>query len=242
MVKIMKDLTTKDDWEDMKSEGWVRDLPLKGIFHNYLTKTNGRAIEIGCVPGQFLAYICREFGYFPEGIDYVKNAGKITGQTLKNNGLNKFKIHQADFRTWKTNKKYDLVCSFGFIEHFSNPEDIMKKHIALLKNDGKLIVEVPNFGGFKGWLQKTFDTENYNKHNSKVMNLEFYKKVAEKNKLKIIHLGYSEGFKIWWVNKNPTLYQKIVHHFFKIISLATQNLNMNNRLSTFIVFAAEKNK
>lgn len=236
----MDDLTTPDDWENVESGGWVRDLPIKNIFRKYLNKTKGTAIEIGCVPGKFLAYICREFGYFPEGIDYVKNAQKITAQTLLNNGISEFNIYQADFRAWKSDKDYDLVCSFGFIEHFGNPEEILNKHVDLLKKGGKLIVEVPNFGGFKGWLQKTFDTESYYKHNPHVMNLDFFRKFAEKTHLKIIFLGYSDGFQIWWTNKNPTLYQKILHHFFKIISLATQNIDINNRLSTFIVLVASK--
>jgi len=236
----MKDLTVERDWEDMESEGWIKDLPIKNLLHKYLSKTKGTALEVGCVPGQFLAYISREFGYFPEGIDYVKDAKEITGKTLQNNGIKKFNIYQTDFRTWKPKKKYDLVCSFGFIEHFKNPEEIMKKHAALLKRGGKLLVDVPNFGGFRGWFQKTVDTENYNKHNPEVMNIQFYQKFTEENNLKILYLGYSPGFKLWWINQHPTLYQKIIHHFFKIISLATENLNMNNRLSPFIVFIAEK--
>lgn len=236
----MDDLTSKEDWENVESEGWVTDLPIKKILRKYLTKTRGKAIEIGCVPGKFLSYICREFGYFPEGIDYLKNAEKITGQTLINNGLKEFNIYQADFRTWKSEKKYDLVCSFGFIEHFSNPEEILEKHVALMKKGGKLVVEVPNFGGFKGWLQRNFDPESYYKHNPRVMNIDFFRKFAEKSHLIIKYLGYSDGFKIWWTNRNPTVYQKAIHHFFKIISLATQNVEMNNKLSTFIVFVAEK--
>jgi SAM-dependent methyltransferase len=240
MIGKTEDLTTEKDWENVVSQPNVEDIPFKDIFHKYLSKTRGTALEIGCVPGQFLAYICRKFGYFPEGIDYVKNTKKTTAETLRNNSLNNFKIHKADFRKWKPSKKYDLVCSFGFIEHFSNPLKITEKHIALIKNGGKLFIEVPNFSGFKGWLQKTFDTENYKKHNTQVMNLEFYENIAKENNLKIIYLGYYGGFKIWWVNKHPTLYQKLVHHSFKLISLATENLKMNNRLSPFIVFIAEK--
>jgi 2-polyprenyl-3-methyl-5-hydroxy-6-metoxy-1,4-benzoquinol methylase len=44
------------------------------------------------------------------------------------------------------------VISFGFIEHFDNPENVIQKHLDLLKPGGILIVGVPNFTGIHGIL------------------------------------------------------------------------------------------
>jgi len=53
--------------------------------------------------------------------------------------------------------KFDIVASFGFIEHFTNWVEILESHISLLNNNGYLIVEVPNFiGPFQHWLHAKF--------------------------------------------------------------------------------------
>jgi len=106
------------------------------IFKSFLLEkkisSKNIALEIGCVPGIFLGYLCKNFGYFPEGIDFVKDSKKITQGTLKKFGINKSIVYEEDFLGWKPTKKYDLVCSFGFIEHFKDTTRIILKHVTLL--------------------------------------------------------------------------------------------------------------
>lgn len=67
-----------------------------------------------------MAYIARNFGYFPEGINYVEGTRAIVKQALQNNGIDDSKIYEDDFISWKPPKQYDLVFSGGFIEHFTD--------------------------------------------------------------------------------------------------------------------------
>jgi len=42
---------------------------------------------------------------------------------------------------------FDIVFSMGFIEHFSDLDSIVGKHVELLKKHGILLLGVPNYRG-----------------------------------------------------------------------------------------------
>jgi len=247
-----KNLTNKEFWKgfwNINNKGIIpeikpindNEIPFSGIFRKHLRKSNARAIEIGCYPGSFIAYIAKKFGYFPEGIDFVERNEEVCAQTFKANGLNDYKIYNEDFLKWKTKNKYGLVSSFGFIEHFSNPEEIVKRHIDLLDSHGTLILEVPNFNGLRYWIAKHTDRETLDKHNMEVMNLEFYRKISQKYNLKVKYLGYIGKFEYTWANYHPSLFQKIFYYPFKILSKATLNHQFKNKfLSSWLLFIAER--
>lgn len=45
-----------------------------------------------------------------------------------------------------TEKGFDFICMFHVLEHFNNPSMALKKIKGLLKKNGSLFIEVPNFG------------------------------------------------------------------------------------------------
>lgn len=246
LLKMAKILASKEYWDKIK--GVSRDFKKKGVFEELFSRylknagKNKVAIEIGCVPGLYLAYVCKNFGYFPEGIDFVRDSEKITGQTLRNFGLNKYRIHTKDFLEWKPARKYDLVLSFGFIEHFLNPDEIIKRHIKLLKKGSKIILEVPNFGNGQKCLHYCLDRENLSRHNTKVMNTSYFKGVAKKYNLKIDYLGYYGGlFNFWQENENANIAQKIVYYILTHMGNITKKISLNNKyFSPYLIMVAEK--
>ena len=241
-------LTSKKTWKSRETFGVVRFVWFADLFKKYLRKSNGEiCLEIGCVPGKFLAYICKTFGYFAEGIDYLEDSEKITGTTLKNNGINYYKIYKADFMDWDPPERYDLVCSFGFIEHFTGSlnKKVIKKHIKLVKPGGKLIVEVPNFRYCQYFVYYILNRGLSRIHNKETMNLTYYKNIARDNNLKILYLGYWGGpfeFLGEFVKySNLNLLQKLFYIILIIIKKTKILKNTRNCfLSPFIVFIAEK--
>jgi SAM-dependent methyltransferase len=223
-------------------------VPFEGVFFKYLNKVDGKTcLEVGCVPGRYLVYICKNFGYFVEGIDFAKNTKSITELTLRENNIYDYIIYESDFTTWKSSKQYDLVCSFGFIEHFSGSteKEIIKKHIELLKPGGKLILEVPNFNYGQYIIHALLDFRILKSHNIKTMNLSYYKKIAKNYGLKILYLGYWGGvFDFWAKTDHMNCIQKAIYWVLTRIkwSIAkTPIQNYNNRFfSPYIVFVAEK--
>lgn len=240
----MEELTQEKDWSSLnRKASKIEKHEFDGILEKYLKKSEGTALEIGCVPGNILARICEKFGYFPVGIDYDKRTLEIFPNTLEKHGLNNYEVHMYDFNKWKTDSKYDLVCSFGFIEHFENAKEIVKKHVDLLKDKGKLIIEIPNFGGFNGFLHKLVDKPSLDKHNTSIMNLDFFKEVVEENNLKVLYLGYYGSWHFQWGygrRKTANIFQKGIYAFLKLISKITRHIKMRNKLSNYIFLIAEK--
>lgn len=117
---------------------------------------------------------------------------------LKSTEIN---IIEADLFTYQPTEKYDLVSSFGLIEHFENTKEIIEKHLIFLNDGGTLFITLPNFKGVNGWVQKNFDKYNYDKHNMGCMDLSFLSLMAKDLGLKDVKTYYTGGFSTWLENK-----------------------------------------
>jgi 2-polyprenyl-3-methyl-5-hydroxy-6-metoxy-1,4-benzoquinol methylase len=110
------------------------------FFRRY--KKRGRILDIGCGQGYFLL-ACQRLGYVVEGMDisdesasYVRNELKIPVATGS--------IKDTKFQS----NSYDVITMWHFLEHVPNPKIYIDKARQWLKNDGFLVVDVPNYEGF----------------------------------------------------------------------------------------------
>jgi len=77
-------------------------------------------------------------------VDYSKEAIKLLSKQVKKQKSN-LKICQADIRNLPfKDKHFDLVFSQGVLEHFKNPDEVLKEQYRVLKHNGLIIIEVPN--------------------------------------------------------------------------------------------------
>ncbi|MEO6148792.1 MAG: methyltransferase domain-containing protein, partial [Mucilaginibacter sp.] len=131
------------------------------------------AIELGGFPGYYAIYLKKYQKLDTTLFDYYIHPG-IIKQLLNTNGLTEsdITIIEADLFNYTPEKQYDLVTSFGLIEHFNDTKAIIETHLQFLKPGGALFITLPNFTGVNGWVQRSFDIENYNKHNINSMNLQ----------------------------------------------------------------------
>ena len=105
-------------------------------------------------------------------LDYVVIPDAIASvESINGLPLGSINLIQEDFFSFDSDIKYDIVCSFGFVEHFEDTEPVLRRHCHLVKPGGRLLITMPNFLGLNGLLHKWFDPENYNKHNLKAMDL-----------------------------------------------------------------------
>lgn len=245
---MKNEITSKEYWEQtevLNSGDREIPSPLAKLFKKVLKKNEREgavALEVGCCPGTFLSYLCKEFNYLPEGVDYATGAAEITKKTLRKAGLPEATIHQEDFFNWDTKKKYNLVSSFGFVEHFRDASIGADKHIDLLKEDGVLVLEVPNFTNGQYHLHYWLDRENLERCNIKAMHISFLKDLVKRHNLKVEYLGYVGGiFDFWWENDNPNLFQKIIATLLRPVAYIGRRIPLNNRIfSPFIVLIARK--
>lgn len=186
-------------WEESKpKEGFIP--PYHALFERHLKKNRKwTCFEIGCVPGNYLMYFHQNYGYQPAGIDYSEKIKAVrkyfAGQRIP------VELYNDDFFKFKPVKKYNVVYSIGFVEHFGDPEKVFKRHVDLLATNGFLIISMPNFRNLQYYLHKIFDAETLKTHNFEVMHPELWKRLAEKHSLKILYCDYFETFDYWVVNR-----------------------------------------
>jgi 2-polyprenyl-3-methyl-5-hydroxy-6-metoxy-1,4-benzoquinol methylase len=243
-MKNNKTYTEKEYW--MEAQGG----PIKSVI--YLNKSNiiykwvrktldsnlnrinkiNTAIEIGCYPGKFLTILDKEIEI--NGIDYIPEV-----ESLKNlfdkEGFTVGEFINTDFLTFEIQKKYDCVMSFGFIEHFSDWEDVMKKHFDMVNDGGIVFIEVPNFKGLFQLIPRfLFDKENFKRHNLSSMNIEKWTKLAESNGLKVLDSGYFGGYDMWIEKKDRTIWEiKIFNLVMGILRFLVKILRKINKESKY---------
>jgi 2-polyprenyl-3-methyl-5-hydroxy-6-metoxy-1,4-benzoquinol methylase len=195
--------------------------PLTLLIKKYIpaAKENQQAFEIGCFPGRFLC-VLGDLGYVLSGVDttpYIvsfQNSLEVLG----------YQTNSFENKNYKDAQKacYDVVASFGFIEHFKNWEEVIKDHIDFLAPKGYLIITTPNFKGFFQYLYHSlFDKENLNRHVIASMSPKKWRKILESRQLEVIASGYV-GHDFWNESKHYNLFyrfaNKLTQCLFKFVN------------------------
>ena len=163
-------------------------------LREHLRGATGDAIEIGCAPGKWLAFLSKELGLNVHGIEYSDSGMAATVENFRLLNLDISSIKTGDFFKINPEPKFDVVMSLGFIEHFDNPNYVLDLHLKWLKPGGILVIGVPNFTGINGTIQKILDKSIIDKHNLNIMNLEYFTSLTKTFNLNTIFLGYICSF------------------------------------------------
>lgn len=98
-------------------------------------KKSGDVLDVGC-----------GFGLFSNLM--LKNGFKVWAiePTLKTHYL-KHSVYKTSFQAFfkKNRRKYDIVVLTDVIEHFENPKYILKNIKSILKNNGIVVIQTPNY-------------------------------------------------------------------------------------------------
>lgn len=208
-------------------------------------------MEIGGAPGSIMAYMHNRHGLEVSTIDFCSK--EITDNYLKSRKINSYSIYEADFIQLDISDykdKYDLVSSWGFIEHFDLDTcgKLIRKHKALVADGGYLIIELPNIRKFNWLLYRIFNKELLDIHNLDVMNLSFLKeRITEGNDFKLLYSNYYLTSFLGFSSSNEFFER---HRIIKWIFGKLQSLsrvlhidNIKNRFfSPYIVMIAQKVK
>lgn len=199
------------------------------------------AIEIGCYPGRYLS-VLGDLGYELFGIDRVSRINEIPTLFKKHN----YKIGSfwnEDFLHFKCKTKFDVVFSAGFIEHFTNWEEVFEKHCSLVKDNGLLVIETPNFiGKFQLLLHTIFDKNNLSRHHIPAMEINDWEKILKKQNFEIIQKGFFGKIDFWNEDPPSNKFSRICLKRIKQLLKYSRNiLPENKRLySPFIGIIAKK--
>ncbi|MDB5087870.1 MAG: Trans-aconitate 2-methyltransferase, partial [Mucilaginibacter sp.] len=200
--------------------------------------------ELGGFPGYYATYLKKYQKLDTTLFDYYINQDLIN-QLLEKNGLKPGDINiiEADLFNYQPEKIYDMVLSFGLIEHFNDTKAIIETHLQFLKPGGVLFITLPNFKSVNGWVQRKFDKENYDKHNINSMDLQLLKDSCKQLGLKEIESYYHGRFTVWLENKSEQskVAKAIVRAIWFAGKIATRIVPVESKsLSPYIVLKAVK--
>lgn len=99
-------------------------------------KKTGDVLDVGCGFG-LLSSILIKNGYCVESIEPYQKT-----QYIRNSLVHKIKLEEF-FK--KNNKQYDIVVLADVLEHFKKPKEIIEKIKRILKNEGLVVIQTPNY-------------------------------------------------------------------------------------------------
>lgn len=115
-----------------------------------LYKPSGKILDIGCGSGFFIQ-LAKKKGYDTYGVELNKEAVEYARKTFSLN-IQNIDLVAANF----PDNYFDIITCSQLLEHIAKPNDLLKEIHRILKDDGILMIEVPNFAGFvvKIWKDK----------------------------------------------------------------------------------------
>jgi SAM-dependent methyltransferase len=215
------------------------------ILGKIIKDTNAKtAVELGGFPGYYAVYLKKYKGLNTTLLDYFIHRDLINkllfANDLKEDDIN---IIEADLFAYKPEALYDIVLSFGLVEHFNDTKFIIGEHLKFLKSGGTLFITLPNFKSVNGWVQRKFDKENYDKHNINSMDLALLKTSCEALGLKNVEAYYHGKFSVWLENKSVqnSFTKTVVKTIWLAGKAITRLVPVNSKaLSPYIVVKATK--
>lgn len=112
--------------------------------------SNGKKwLDVGSADGTALS-VCKKMGFDVNGIELNENSRKYAKK------INKVELYQKSLEEFvKENKtKFDVISFFTVLEHLPNPISSLKTAHSILKKNGIIAIDVPNYNSISTYVQK----------------------------------------------------------------------------------------
>jgi cyclopropane fatty-acyl-phospholipid synthase-like methyltransferase len=145
---------------------------LNAVLHTKLSKsfeglptTQSTLLELGCGGSRFLPYLAKAFGFRIAGLDY-SSTGCESARLLLDSEKIDGTIVQGDLFDPPSALigQFDVVASFGLVEHFEDTAACLSACAMFLKPGGRIVTMVPNMAGLYGKLYRLYDRKIFDIH------------------------------------------------------------------------------
>lgn len=169
--------SSRAHWDAVHQVQIRRGLPSRLLVptHNIIrlvapyVSPRSRVLEIGFAPGKILLWLAAKRQALVSGIDYSAPGVEAARELFSSCRIDADLRCEDLFATSFQVESFDFVYSLGVIEHFSDPGEVIRRHLALVRPGGIVLVTVPNYGGVYGRLQASCDPDNLAMHNLAIM-------------------------------------------------------------------------
>ncbi|OGI09874.1 MAG: hypothetical protein A2Y40_08540 [Candidatus Margulisbacteria bacterium GWF2_35_9] len=121
------------------------------IIHTPKYKKDGILLDIGCSSGNYLSKM-KDLGWNVYGVETNKLAAENAQKRLKTNTIMNGSLMDLSFQ----NNFFDVINMSMVLEHLYHPKKVLQVINKILKDDGQLIISVPDISGFEAKIYKRY--------------------------------------------------------------------------------------
>ncbi|MFY9571161.1 MAG: class I SAM-dependent methyltransferase, partial [Blastocatellia bacterium] len=130
------------------------------------------------------------------------------------NNIDPHNVIHGDFLSDEFHNRYkghfDMVISRGFIEHFTDAQGIVAKHLNLLARGGVLIISIPNLRGFNYLLARILNSEVLAMHNLTIMRKQEFTALFDGHEIAPLYCNHYGTFNFGLFNAQPNSLRQFV--------------------------------
>ncbi len=166
-------------WSNWHAIHSVQPLSRKPTWYDsvaaHLPPDGARCLEVGAMPGSSLLFFAKERKYLCTGIDFAPEI-RTLGSVFNQAGSAATFIH-TDFLKWKTDLRFDVVYSMGFVEHFDDFNIVIERHWNLVAPGGVMVLSLPVLSLYQRCVRILLYERNYwnsikEAHNTSIMSVK----------------------------------------------------------------------
>lgn len=170
--QVPDDLAGASYWDHI----WMRERSRRfstWSFYDYrfdlvfqrLIPRGSRVLEVGCGNSRWLPHFARRYGCEVWGVDYSEPGVALAKRNLEVDGVDgRIVLGDALVNGLIPEGYFDVLVSFGLVEHFSSASWVIRTMARYLKVGGIMVTSVPNLSGFVGWLHRAADQSVFQAH------------------------------------------------------------------------------
>ena len=192
-------------WDQNRTRELIRLFPFRRIEvlleQHFLPPGPWSVLELGCGGSVWLPYFAERGATEVAGIDYSPEGIRLAQLQCSVAGVDPTLV-KADLRTRVDpfTGRFDRVFSYGTIEHFHDPEVVLRHACAYLKPSGVIFSLIPNIRLLIGLLSKWIHRQAYEQHYW--IDLDRLKRVHEELSFETLFCGYRGTFDFDIINRS----------------------------------------
>lgn len=241
-----RNLYSQEIWDSgyqgMKFEIAPKGDQVRRWLEGWAQQRSGSCLEIGCFPGRYLAVFGRA-GLELNGVDLTPRTDTDMASWLAHEGFRTGRFARSDFFNHDFGRRFDVVYSVGFIEHFTDWLRVLERQADLVAPGGLLLVNTPNFvGAFQGPFHRWLDRANYDRHCTGAMDPLLWKSEVEKLGFRVLECGYFDELDFWVGDDFKSLPQRLAFWSLRAAKPVLRRIlpRKTRAFSPYCVLAAER--
>jgi len=209
-------------------------------------KKHGKILEIGCSYGYYL-YLLKKLGWEVKGIELNEDSVNFAVNQLN------LDVENIEFEDFQSNQLYDIIYLNMVLEHLTSPKEVFLKCYSMLKENGKLVLGIPDFSGIEVRIYKRYAYTlqlPYHLYHFTPNSIKKYLKLYEFKKIKITHDNFDRDLLAplnFIIEENPDnillkyVYKIVINKFIRktLIKIIMKFISSLGKTSRMVIVATK---